>query len=62
MPAPDLRAARWIKSSHSTNNGECVEVAFGPQRVAARDSKDPDGGALRLSPEAFRAFLHRVRG
>ncbi|GAB3487291.1 DUF397 domain-containing protein [Amycolatopsis cihanbeyliensis] len=62
MPAQDLRATQWIKSSHSANNGDCVEVAFGTDRVAARDSKDPDGGALLLSPEAFRAFLHRVRG
>ncbi|MGQ0841481.1 DUF397 domain-containing protein [Actinokineospora sp.] len=28
MSAPDLRTARWIKSSFSTNNGVCVELAF----------------------------------
>lgn len=28
MPALDLSGARWHKSSRSTNNANCVEVAF----------------------------------
>ncbi|MCP2169949.1 DUF397 domain-containing protein [Goodfellowiella coeruleoviolacea] len=28
MSAPDLPVPRWVKSSYSTNNGNCVEVAY----------------------------------
>lgn len=56
----ELHAA-WRKSSHSGGDTyDCVEVAFGPARVALRDSKLPDGGHLALSPSAFRALLAHV--
>jgi hypothetical protein len=50
----------WFKSSYSANNGDCVEVATGVNEVATRDSKDPEGGVLTLSPAAFRSFLAAV--
>jgi hypothetical protein len=38
---------RWRKSSLSSDNGTCVELADLPDgRVAVRDSKDPEGGHL----------------
>lgn len=47
----------WVKSSHSGNNGNCVEVAVLPDgNRALRDSKDPHGPALVFPPAAFHAF------
>jgi hypothetical protein len=59
----DLAEAHWRKSSYSSNNGgNCVEVARNlPGIVAVRDSKDPDGRALRFTPEAWQAFLASAR-
>ena len=56
---PDLTGARWRKSSHSSAQGQCVEVAAVPSRqVAVRDSKNPEGPALVLSRAAFAQFLY----
>jgi Domain of unknown function (DUF397) len=30
----DLKDASWIKSSHSTSNGECVEIAIVVEQIA----------------------------
>ncbi|MFD4523720.1 DUF397 domain-containing protein [Streptomyces sp. NPDC058470] len=47
----------FVKSSHSSGNGECVEVAPNiPGTVAVRDSKDVDGPILRVAPSAWAAF------
>jgi hypothetical protein len=44
----DYPNAKWRKSSYSNDGGqgECVEVAGLPDRVAMRDSKDPAGPVL----------------
>ncbi|MEW9509721.1 MULTISPECIES: DUF397 domain-containing protein [Streptomyces] len=48
---------RFKKSSYSEPNGECVEVARNvPRTVAVRDSKDPSGSVLTVSPVAWGAF------
>ena len=53
---------RWIKSSLSFANGNCVEVANLPERVVGvRDSKNSDGAILRFSPDQWRAFMADVR-
>jgi transcriptional regulator with XRE-family HTH domain len=53
----------WRKSSYSTGEGECVEVAALPAgAVGVRDSKNPDGPRLTLSRHAFRTLLNRARG
>jgi hypothetical protein len=59
----DLTSAEWHKSSFSGGNGGgCVEVARNlPGVVAVRDSKDREGPALVLTPDAWRTFLDRVR-
>lgn len=54
MSTPD---PAWKKSSHSTNDGECVELAHGVDRLAARDSKNPGGPVLTFPHESFRALL-----
>jgi len=47
----------FVKSSYSSSGGECVEVARNiPHTIAIRDSKDPDGPILRLTPTAWAHF------
>ncbi|GAB2712294.1 MULTISPECIES: DUF397 domain-containing protein [Kitasatospora] len=49
----------WNKSSYSTNEATCcVEIAKTPATIHVRDSKDPHGPALTLTPTAWTAFLH----
>ncbi|MDH6514988.1 hypothetical protein M2164_001469 [Streptomyces sp. SAI-208] len=49
--------AIWHKSSYSTGNGACVEIALVEGVVAVRDSKDPGRPGLAFSPREWRAFL-----
>ncbi|MEU7482759.1 DUF397 domain-containing protein [Streptomyces sp. NPDC042319] len=57
-----LAEARWRKSSYSGDTGgECVEIAELPARVAIRDSKDPDGPVLTVTPGAFAEFVAHLR-
>jgi Domain of unknown function (DUF397) len=54
----DLTSAEWRKSSYSSNNGNCVEVARNlPGVVAVRDSKDAAGPALVFTADEWRAFV-----
>lgn len=49
---------KFRKSSFSQGaQGDCVEVAGEGGEVYVRDSKDPDGGTLRLSAETWHALL-----
>lgn len=57
---PELRASdltdAWFKSSYSSGGEQCIEVADlrrSLASIAVRDSKNPDGPALLLSPEQF---------
>jgi hypothetical protein len=52
---------RWRKSSHSGDQGACVEVAALPAGgIGVRDSKNPDGPHLTLSRHAFRTLLDQA--
>ncbi len=52
----------WIKSSFSTYNGNCVEVAgLTTDTVRVRDSKNPRGGMLNFTPAEWDAFVGGVR-
>jgi hypothetical protein len=54
--------AKWIKSTSSYGNGDCVQVASLPDGgVGVRDSKDPDGPVLEYTPAEWRAFLAGVK-
>jgi Domain of unknown function (DUF397) len=58
----DLSKAKWRKSRQSANNGgDCVEVAGLPGLIAIRDSKDPGGPTLTLSPETWRTFTEALK-
>lgn len=48
----------WFKSSYSSGgDGDCVEVATCPTTIHIRDSKDPQGPRLTLSPTAWANFV-----
>lgn len=51
----------WKKSTFSTGNGECVEVAHDGKWVLIRDSKFPSGLVLRFTATEFRAFVEGVQ-
>ncbi|MEV0783171.1 DUF397 domain-containing protein [Streptomyces sp. NPDC050423] len=54
-------AYNWRKSSHSSEQGgACVEVAAHPRAVHVRDSKNPDGPALTLTPTTWATFTGHV--
>ncbi|MEU0399070.1 DUF397 domain-containing protein [Streptomyces sp. NPDC006197] len=56
-------AYNWRKSSYSGGEGgECVEVAAHPALVHIRDSKDPHGPQLAVSPASWAAFLDVASG
>jgi hypothetical protein len=58
----DLSSAQWRKSTYSSSNSNCVEVARNlPGIVAVRDSKDRSGPVLTFAPDEWRAFTAGVR-
>lgn len=51
----------WRKSSHSTADGpDCVEVAPTPSTIHIRDSKNPGGATLAVTPAAWTEFIRRA--
>jgi Domain of unknown function (DUF397) len=62
MTGIDLSRAEWRKSSYSSQDGNCVEVARNlPGLVAIRDSKAPDEAKLVVSRETWQGFLKGLR-
>ena len=53
----------WRKSSRSNGSGNCVQAAAlrDDQRIAIRDSKDPSGPALVISPDDWRSLTDRIK-
>ncbi|GAA4233063.1 DUF397 domain-containing protein [Actinomadura meridiana] len=61
-PQRELTGAVWRKSSHSGSGDQCVEVApLSSDLRAVRDSKDPGGPALVLTPSAWRNLLSAIK-
>jgi uncharacterized protein DUF397 len=62
MNQTDLSRATWRKSSYSSQDGNCVEVAINQSgAITVRDSKNPDGPKLLVSPAAWRAFVRGLK-
>ena len=59
----DLSRALWRKASYSNSNGgACVEVARNlPGAVAVRDSKNPAGPALVVTPPQWTALCTAIK-
>jgi hypothetical protein len=57
MNEPDLSRAQWRKSTRSSGNGQCVEVAHLDEVVAVRDSKHPDGPKLVFARQEWATFI-----
>jgi hypothetical protein len=51
----------WRKSTYSRALGNCVEVGTGRALVAVRDSQDPDGPVIDVSPKAWTEFTEHVK-
>lgn len=61
MAALNLAGAAWYKSSRSSGNGNCVEVAVLDEAVAVRDSKDRSGPVLIFTSAEWDAFVAGAR-
>ena len=58
----EASSAVWRTSSHSTQDGNCVEVgAVLPGRIAVRDSKNRQGPRLVLAPGQWQQFTGRLK-
>lgn len=53
----------WRKSTRSggSNGGACIEAAATTRTVAVRDSKNPDGPRLAVSPKVWERFTRSLR-
>ncbi|MEU9348959.1 DUF397 domain-containing protein [Streptomyces sp. NPDC048278] len=62
VPAGVLHGVTWLKSRHSTADGNCVEVALlAGGDVAMRNSRDPHGPALVYTQAEMAAFIAGVK-
>lgn len=52
------RHPAWRKSSYSSDQANCVQVALGGPAIGVRDSKDPEGPVLAVPSHPWSAFLH----
>jgi hypothetical protein len=59
--AGDDSTQGWRKSSRSMGSGACVEAAGpSPDHIRVRDSVDPHGLVLQVTPAGWTAFLGDV--
>ena len=53
-------APEWFKSTHSQQNGECIEARRRATGIDVRDSKKPRGPVVEVGAVAWLAFLAGV--
>jgi hypothetical protein len=51
----------WRKSSFSTGQNDCVEVARTPAAVLIRDSKNPASGNLTVTAHTWESLITSIR-
>lgn len=62
MRAGALGPVTWTKSKRSNATGNCVELAVLPgDRIAVRNSRDPQGPALIYTRDEIAAFVAGAR-
>ena len=57
----DWSRADWRKSVRSVNGANCVEVAAVSKTIGVRDSKNPYGPVLELTPRDWATFVGSIR-
>jgi hypothetical protein len=58
VPRRDVVSAKWLKSSLSTYNGNCLEVGRIGNIIGVRDTKDKGRGpVLAFTQDEWSAFL-----
>jgi hypothetical protein len=57
----DPTPALWRKSTRSSSQAACIEVANLGGQLAVRDSKNPTGHALMFTTAAWTAFTTGIR-
>ena len=57
-----MPGAGWRKSSHSGQDGDCIEAGSKAGTILVRDTKDRDGPVLAVSAGAWRSFTEAVKG
>ena len=61
MRETDAPQVRWHKSSYSSANGQCVEVASVAGTIVVRDSKNLAGPELVFTRQAWAAFVEGMK-
>jgi hypothetical protein len=57
ITATNFNDALWRKASRSTNGPDCVEITFNGRVIGVRDSRNPTGPILIITPSEWTTFL-----